>query len=86
MNAQSILIAYSKDKGMEATNNLIRDYLDSLAKIEDDAIHKRLLKELIQKHVILEKKVDSLLKNTLPEYVAEEIKYSGRFLHLCPDS
>lgn len=55
------------------------DYLNSLAIIEDDNIQKKLLKEVIQKYVILEKKVDSLLKNTLPVKVAEEIKYEGQF-------
>jgi len=55
-------------------------YLDSLATIEDDQLQKRLLKELIHSYVALEKRVDSLLKNTLPESVAEEIKYENRFI------
>lgn len=55
------------------------EYLNSLAIIQDDGIHKRLQKELLREYVILEKKVDGLLKNTLPEMVASEIKCSGRF-------
>lgn len=54
-------------------------YLDSLAVIQDDGVQKRLQQELIREYVSLEKKVDGLLKNTLPEMVAEEIKSSGRF-------
>jgi len=54
-------------------------YLDSLATIEDDRLQKRLLKELIHSYVILEKRVDALLKNTLPEIVAEEIKCQNGF-------
>jgi len=55
------------------------NYLQSLAVIQDDEIQKRLLKEVIEGYVILEKKVDDLLKNTLPATVAEEIKSVGRF-------
>ena len=55
------------------------DYLQSLAVNQDDSIQKRLLEELIRGYVLLEKKVDSLLKNTLPEMVADEIKDNGRF-------
>ncbi len=55
-------------------------YLDSLATIEDDRLQKRLLKELIHSYVVLEKRVDALLKNTLPETVAEEIKCENRSL------
>lgn len=58
---------------------LVLHYLNSLAVTQDDKIQKRLLEELIREYVILEKKVDGLLKNTLPEMVANEIKYSGRF-------
>ncbi len=63
-----------------ATNALLLNHLESLAAIDDDALQKKLLKELIQNYVILEKRVDSLLKNTLPATVAEEIKYEGQFL------
>ncbi|MHB8859996.1 MAG: adenylate/guanylate cyclase domain-containing protein [Thermoleophilia bacterium] len=55
------------------------EYLRSVAIIQDDGIQKRLLEELIRGYVILEKRVDDLLKNTLPEMVANEIKYGGRF-------
>ena len=63
-----------------ATSTLLLNHLESLATIDDDALQKKLLKELIHKYVILEKRVDSLLKNTLPATVAEEIKYEGQFL------
>ena len=79
MKTKSILKLFKENKDLKATSSLLRDYLGSLATIEDDAIQKRLLKELIQKYVILEKRVDSLLKNTLPENVAEEMKFAGRF-------
>ena len=54
-------------------------YLNSLAVNQDDEVQKKLLGELIQEYVLLEKRVDGLLKNTLPEMVANEIKYEGRF-------
>jgi class 3 adenylate cyclase len=59
---------------------VILDYLESVATIQDDRIQKRLLEELIREYVILEKRVDELLKNTLPGTVADEIKYRGKFL------
>lgn len=55
------------------------DYLQSVATIQDGDIQRRLLKELIRQYVVLEKRVDELLKNTLPAEVAEEIKESGSF-------
>ena len=58
---------------------LLLTYLESLATIDDDGIQKRFLKELIQGYVALEKRVDSLLKNTLPATVAEELKYESRY-------
>ncbi len=69
--------AHPKDP---ATGVLLHRHLESLATIDDDALQKRLLKELIRRYVTLEKRVDSLLKNTLPTTVAEEIKYEDRFL------
>jgi adenylate cyclase len=60
-------------------DQVLLDYLNSVAVIQDDYIQKRLLGELIREYVILEKRVDGLLKNTLPEMVANEIKYGGRF-------
>jgi class 3 adenylate cyclase len=59
---------------------VVLDYLHSVATIQDDGIQKRLLEELIRGYVVLEKRVDGLLKNTLPETVANEIKYAGKFL------
>lgn len=50
-----------------------------MAAIQDSSIQKRLLAELIREYVVLEKRVDGLLKNTLPEMVANEIKDNGRF-------
>ena len=61
-------------------DQVLLDYLNSVATIQDDGIQKRLLSELIRKYVILERRVDDLLKNTLPETVADEIKYGGRFV------
>jgi len=64
----------------DASRSLMLSYLDSLATIEDDRLQKQLLKELIHSYVALEKRVDALLKNTLPESVADEIKYQSRFV------
>lgn len=58
---------------------LLRRYLESLASLEDDAIHLDLLEELIHDYVKLERRVDSLLKNTLPPAVADEIKAKRNF-------
>jgi adenylate cyclase len=59
---------------------ILVEYLNSMATIQDDRIQKKLLSELIREYVVLEKRVDGLLKNTLPETVADEIKYGGKFL------
>ena len=58
---------------------LLLDYLESLATIDDDTLQKRLLKDLVRDYVALERRVDALLKNTLPVTVAEVIKYEGRY-------
>ncbi len=58
---------------------VILEYLNFVAKIQDDQVQKRLLEELIREYVVLEKRVDSLLKNTLPETVANEIKDGGKY-------
>lgn len=58
---------------------LLIEYLNNISRIQDDDLHKRLLKELIARYVELEKRVDSLLKNTLPAPVAEEIKATGKY-------
>jgi class 3 adenylate cyclase len=63
----------------EKKERLIRRYLESLARLEDDAIHRDLLEELIHDYVKLERRVDSLLKNTLPPAVADEIKVKRYF-------
>ena len=60
-------------------NDLLLIHLDSLGLIEDDALQKSLLQELLRSYVQLEKRVDGLLKNTLPAKVAEEIKCRGHF-------
>ncbi len=66
-------------KDSRMSDPVILDYLNAVAVIQDDGIQKRLQNELIREYVMLEKRVDSLLKNTLPEMVANEIKDSGRF-------
>jgi adenylate cyclase len=60
-------------------DQVIRDHLNAVAVIQDDKVQKKLLGELIRAYVILEKRVDGLLKNTLPGVVADEIKYEGKF-------
>jgi len=67
-------------KNADYTSELIVKNLESLAFIDDDALQKRLLKDVIRNYVLLEKRVDGLLKNTLPPVVADEIKYEGAFL------
>jgi len=80
MKTDSIASLYcNPDEHSRLVDDTVLRYLDSLAIIEDDNIHKRLLKELIRKYVTLENRVDTLLKNTLPEEVAEIIKYEGKF-------
>ena len=73
MKTKSILELF-KDTDLSSipSQGLLLDYLESLATIEDDHLQKQLLKELIHRYVILENRVDSLLKNTLPETVAKE--------------
>jgi class 3 adenylate cyclase len=80
MRTASILELFKNtDFDSSPLHGLLLDHLESLATIEDDRLQKRLLKEVIHKYVLLEKRVDSLLKNTLPEAVAEEIKYEDGF-------
>jgi len=64
--------------GVDA-NPLALQFLDSRASLGDSRLQRRLLKELIEKYVALEKRVNALLRNTLPGPVAEEIKYRGRY-------
>jgi class 3 adenylate cyclase len=62
-----------------AGNTLTTELLNALAKLEDASIQQRLLTDLVNNYVTLERKIDSLLKNTLPETVAEEIKFRGTY-------
>ena len=62
------------------TNNLLLNYIETLAKFDDATIQKRLLQQLIAKYVTLERRVSELLRNTLPPSVAEEIQYHGQFV------
>jgi adenylate cyclase len=80
MSLKSIAKLYQNTQDDGSKGQVILDYLSSVANLEDDRIQKRLLEELIREYIVLEKKVDGLLKNTLPETVANEIKYSGKFL------
>jgi class 3 adenylate cyclase len=72
-------IVNSFDTMQFSTDRLATDFLDVLARLEDAAIQKRLLQELIGKYVELEKRVDGLLRNTLPESVADEIKFNSEY-------
>lgn len=58
---------------------MVRGYLEARALVEDGNIQKRLLSELVDRYVDMEKRVSALLSNTLPAPVAEEIRYLGRF-------
>jgi adenylate cyclase len=80
MSLKSIAKLYQDGQDKGSKKLVILDCLSSVAKLEDDRIQKRLLEELIREYVVLEKRVDGLLKNTLPETVANEIKYSGKYL------
>ncbi len=80
VNTRFLLELYRCEQGdRTAVNRLLLHYLNSLGVIDDDALQKRLLKDLIRNYVILEKRVDALLKNTLPETIAEEIKYKDTY-------
>ncbi len=77
LNSVAKLYQDFQDPGLK--EKVLLDYLHSVAAIQDERIQKRLLAELIREYVILEKRVDGLLKNALPETVANEIKYAGKF-------
>ncbi len=79
MSLKSIVKLYQDVQDAGQKDQVILDYLHSIATIQDGCIQNRLLAELIREYVVLEKRVDGLLKNTLPEIVANEIKDSGRF-------
>lgn len=80
MSIKSISKLYRDVYDDSLKERVILDYLDNVATIQDDRIQKRLLEELIRQYVVLEKRVDSLLKNTLPETVANEIKDGGKYV------
>ncbi len=79
MTLSSIVALFQNDPQHKLNDQVLLDYLSSVAVIQDAAIQKRLLAELIREYVILERKVEGLLKNTLPETVANEIKHAGSF-------
>ncbi len=80
METHTLLTLYQgAEASRDSVNALLLTYLDSLSLIRDDALQKSLLSELLRSYVRLEKRVDSLLKNTLPVGVADEIKYRSRF-------
>ncbi len=84
MKTSSLLQLYrSEEEKGGLAKDLLLNHLDSLGLMEDDALQKSLLRELLHSYVRLEKRVDGLLKNTLPASVAEEIKYRG---HYAPSS
>ncbi|MFH1983519.1 MAG: adenylate/guanylate cyclase domain-containing protein [Pseudomonadota bacterium] len=74
---QSLLLQVARDA---ASQSLLLEHLESLATIDDGILQKRVLKEVIRSYVSLERRVDALLKNTLPASVAEAIKFEGRFV------
>lgn len=79
MSLKSIAKLYQDTQDVGLKDQVFLDYLHSIATIQDERIQKRLLEELVREYVVLEKRVNDLLKNTLPETVANEIKYAGRF-------
>lgn len=80
MKTSSLLHLYrGEEEKSGLTNDLLLTHLESLGLIEDDALQKSLLQELLRSYVQLEKRVDGLLKNTLPAKVAEEIKWRGHY-------
>ena len=61
------------------TVELVRANLEAVAESEDYHLQTVLLEDIIRKYVELEKKVSGLLRNTLPNVVAEELKLSGHY-------
>ena len=59
--------------------HLLTAHLENISRLKDQNIHQELLSSMVRKFVMLEQRVDMLLKNTLPAEVAEEIKYHGAF-------
>lgn len=58
---------------------LVAEHIETVAVNDDHEQQKRLLRDLIARFVVLERRVDGLLRNTLPGPVAEELKYVGRY-------
>ncbi len=80
MDTQAIEQIFRGIQTMESSaDQLSQDFISILARLEDSEIQKRLLRDLIEKYVDLEKRVDGLLRNTLPACVAEEIKFNGNY-------
>ena len=80
MNADYITDLLHTEKTHHHTSQrLTEGQLEAAAIIEDHSLQEKLLKELMKNYMILQQKVDTLLKNTLPAVVAEEIKYGDRF-------
>ena len=79
MSLKSVARLYRDAQQEGWKGSVLLDYFNSVATIQDDRIQNKLLKELIRGYVLLERKVDDLLKNTLPAMVADEIKDRGCF-------
>jgi len=70
---------YPENQAKEQPSRETKHYLEALASIEDNKAQIGLLNELIGRYVVLERRVDGLLKNTLPEIVVNEIKHTGKY-------
>ena len=57
--------------------SLLEDALEMIAGLKDSLIQLNLLKQVIGKYIVLERLVSSLLRNTLPKVVADEIQDEG---------
>jgi len=79
MKNRKLLNWLSDRPDISQNHTLLLSNLESMARIDDDALQNKFLKDLIRNYVALEKQVDDLLKNTLPSTVAEELKIAGRF-------
>ena len=67
MKADSITKLLKSNKThIETTYSLIEGHLEAIAIIEDNSLQEKLLRELMKDYMILQNKIDGLLKNTLP--------------------
>ena len=66
----------AQSKGM---SDLVAAQIEMVAVNDDNAQQKQLLRDLIRGFVQLERRVDGLLRNTLPGPVVEELKFLGRY-------